>query len=95
MKTLLAEARAAANVVILDTTGLLDEGDAVELLTRVDAVVVVARAGPRKGAAPSSMGEMLYRLRAPSPGVVVNGQTESTPGLVEPIREPEPVVELR
>ena len=95
MKTLLTEARSAANVVIVDTTGMLDEGDAVDLLPRVDAVVVVARAGQLKGAAATSIGEMLSRLHAPNPGLVVNGQTEPTPGPAEPVRELEPVVELR
>lgn len=70
---LLEEARALADVVLLDTAPLLVVSDASELLPAVDAVVLVARAGrtTRDGARRSF--EMLDRAGIPVLGVVLIG----------------------
>lgn len=70
---ILAEARALADVVLLDTAPLLVVSDASELLPEVDAVIMVARAGrtTRDGARRSF--ELLDRAGIPVLGVVLIG----------------------
>jgi capsular exopolysaccharide synthesis family protein len=70
---ILAEARALADVVLLDTAPLLVVSDASELLPEVDAVIMVARAGrtTRDGARRSF--ELLDRAGIPVLGVVLVG----------------------
>ncbi|HWG73752.1 MAG TPA: polysaccharide biosynthesis tyrosine autokinase [Acidimicrobiales bacterium] len=70
---LLDQARALADVVLLDTAPLLMVSDASELLPAVDAVVMVARVGQttRDGARRSA--EMLERAGIPLLGVALVG----------------------
>lgn len=70
---LVASARGSADVVIVDTPGLLVASDAVELVSTADAVVVVCRAGVTSTSAARRAAEMLGRFRATALGVVLVG----------------------
>lgn len=70
---LLEEARAMADVVIIDTAPLLAASVTRELVTMADVVVVAARAGRTTGPAADRTAELLGRLGAPTLGVVLVG----------------------
>jgi hypothetical protein len=73
---LLVQARSLADVVIMDTAPLLVVSDAAELLTEVDAVVLVARAHRTTRDSARRTFELLERAEIPVLGVVLVG-TES------------------
>jgi Mrp family chromosome partitioning ATPase len=77
MRRALDEARALADVVILDTAPLLAEGDVANLLPAVDGVLVVARAGKTTHQMAGRAHEFLDRLAAPVLGVVLTRAEES------------------
>lgn len=68
----LDEAREAADVVLLDTPSILDDGDAAYLMDEVDAVLVVARAGRTTMEEAKRTAEILEHLEAPVAGVALN-----------------------
>lgn len=70
-RDLLARARSAADVVIVDTPPLLAASDAGQLIPAADAVVVVCRAGRTSVHAATRCAEQLARLGAPTLGVVL------------------------
>ncbi len=70
---LLEEARAMADVVLLDTAPLLVVSDASELLPAVDAVVAVARAGKTTRDSARRSFELLDRAGIPVLGVALIG----------------------
>jgi capsular exopolysaccharide synthesis family protein len=70
---LLEEARSMADVVLLDTAPLLVVSDASELLSAVDAVIMVARAGQTSRDAAHRSAELLDRAGIPVLGVVLVG----------------------
>lgn len=70
---LLEEARAIADVVLLDTAPLLVVSDSSELLPAVDAVVMVARAGQTSRDSARRSYELLDRAGIPVLGVVLIG----------------------
>lgn len=70
---LLEEARAIADVVLVDTAPLLVVSDAAELLPSVDAVVMVARVGQTSRDAARRSYELLDRAGIPVLGVVLIG----------------------
>jgi capsular exopolysaccharide synthesis family protein len=72
MSRALAEARTRADVVLLDSPPLLSASDATLLLSEVDGVLVVGRAGKTTADQAEKAGEMLKRLRAPVIGVALN-----------------------
>jgi capsular exopolysaccharide synthesis family protein len=73
MRQILEEAREAADVVLVDTTPLLANGDAAYLLQEVDCVLVVARTGSTTVEEAKRIAEVLGRLDAPVAGVALNG----------------------
>jgi capsular exopolysaccharide synthesis family protein len=78
MVDLLTEARQAADIVLIDTSPILATSDATYLLSIVDAVVVVARAGKTTKAVAARTSEILRRFKAPAVGVVLNASSEIT-----------------
>jgi Mrp family chromosome partitioning ATPase/capsular polysaccharide biosynthesis protein len=76
---LLDEARALADVVILDTAPLLASSIARELATMVDSVVVLCRVGRTTVADSERCGDLLAQIGAPTLGVVLVGVTAPTP----------------
>ncbi len=81
MRRMLAEARSRADVVLIDTAPILTTSDAVGLLTEVDAVLLVARAGRTSGDVAERTAGVLKRLGAPLVGVALNAANEiATPG---------------
>lgn len=70
---LLEEARAIADVVLVDTAPLLVVSDASELLPAVDAVVLVARVGQTSRDSARRSYELLDRAAIPVLGVVLVG----------------------
>lgn len=72
MKRALAEARQLADVVILDSAPILSVSDAALLFGDVDSVLLVARAGRTRAAHAERSIELLARLGARVPGVVLN-----------------------
>ena len=78
MVDLLDEAREAADIVLIDSSPILATSDATYLLSIVDAVVLVARAGKTTKAVAARTSEILRRFRAPAAGVVLNASSEIT-----------------
>ena len=72
MESLLNQARAAYELVVVDTPPLGLVADAVPLLTQVDGVIVVGRIGVSRLGAAAKLHEQLTGLRAPVLGVVAN-----------------------
>jgi capsular exopolysaccharide synthesis family protein len=76
MRQVIAEAREAADVVIIDTAPILAASDASHLFPLVDAVVVVGRAGRTTAQSARRSSELLLRLGAPVVGAALNGSTD-------------------
>lgn len=76
MRQALGEARKRGDVVLIDTPPILVASDASHLLSEVDAVLVVARAGRTKSDLAERTTEMLVRLGARVSGVVLNRAAE-------------------
>jgi len=72
MRRVLSEARRAADVVLLDTPGILTEGDAAYLVPGIDDVLVVARAGRTTADGAERTTGVLGRLGARVVGVALN-----------------------
>ena len=70
---LLEEARALADVVIIDTAPLLGASVTRELVTMADVVILASRAGRTTSPAAERTAELLERLGAPTLGVVLVG----------------------
>src|SRR5207253_6617276 len=77
MRRALDEAKEEADVVLLDAPPILASADATELLTEVDRVLVVSRAGKTTGELAERTSELLDRLGASVAGVVLNGAKEA------------------
>ena len=71
MRTIIREARSLADIVILDSPPILVDSDATALLSEVDAVVLVARAGKTSREIAERSCELLMRLGAPIVGVAL------------------------
>jgi capsular exopolysaccharide synthesis family protein len=78
MRQVIAEARVAADVVLIDTAPILAASDATHLFPLVDAVVVVGRAGRTTALAAHRTSELLLRLGAPVVGAALNGASETS-----------------
>ena len=74
-RRLLDEARALADVVIIDTAPLLASSINRELATMVDSVVAICRVGRTTVAEAERCGDLLAQLGAPAIGVVLVGVT--------------------
>jgi capsular exopolysaccharide synthesis family protein len=77
MESLLQEARASYDLVIVDTPPITLIADAVPLVTKVDGVIVVSRIGKSSREAAQALRKQLTRLRAPALGLVANGVRRS------------------
>ncbi len=76
MRDAIAEAEERASAVVIDTPPILTASDAAPLLSEVDAVLVVARAGRTTVEAAERTSELLKLLGAPVVGVVLNAARE-------------------
>ena len=72
---LIDEARALADVVLIDTAPLLASSINRELATMVDGVVALCRVGRTTVAQAERCGDLLAQIRAPAIGVVMTGVT--------------------
>jgi capsular exopolysaccharide synthesis family protein len=77
MRAAIREARKLADVVVVDTAPLLAEADAAQLVSYVDAVLVVVREGKTTTELAERAGAALRRLNAPIVGVVLNQAAEA------------------
>ncbi|MDQ6806009.1 MAG: polysaccharide biosynthesis tyrosine autokinase [Actinomycetota bacterium] len=73
MQSMLESARAAYDLVVIDTPPLNLIADAIPLLTQVDGVIVVGRIGKTRRDAAEQLRKKLTALRAPVLGIVANG----------------------
>jgi succinoglycan biosynthesis transport protein ExoP len=78
MKSMLREACAAADIVLIDTAPILSTSDSASLLGWVDVVLVVARAGRTTAEVAEASAEMLEALGAPVIGTVLNASVDIT-----------------
>jgi capsular exopolysaccharide synthesis family protein len=72
MGELVNEARALADVVIIDAAPMLTANDAIDLMPYVDSVLVVARSGRTTREQAHRSIELLHRMRVPVAGVLLN-----------------------
>jgi len=72
---LIDEARALADVVLIDTAPLLASSINRELATMVDGVVALCRVGRTTTSQAERCGDLLAQIRAPAIGVVMTGVT--------------------
>ncbi len=79
-RELVNEARALADIVVIDTAPILVAHEATELIPAADTVVVVCRSGQTSKEDAGRTREMLTRLRASVAGVVLVGAPESDTG---------------
>ena len=88
MPRALREARARADVILVDTAPILAASDAAHLIPGADEVLVVARAGVVTTSLAHRTREVLERLQSPQIGVVLNGAQETAlpPGYREYFR---------
>jgi capsular exopolysaccharide synthesis family protein len=84
LPSILDAARGLADIVLVDTTPLLQLTDAVALVAAADAVVLVARARRTTFDAAARANEVLRRVRAHVTGVVLVGARETSGFLAEP-----------
>ena len=77
--SVIAAAREAADVVLVDGLSLLDTRDSLVLLSEIDALVVVAEWGRTSTTMAKQMSELLRRFSAPVMGVVF---TNMPPALI-------------
>lgn len=73
MSTLLAQARSTYDFVVIDAPELTAVSDALLLLSKVDGVVIVGRAGYSRRDAAKRAKQVLDTSRAPVVGVIANG----------------------
>ena len=78
MRRALSEARAKADVTIIDTAPILTTSDAANLVPHVDSVVLVGRAGRTTQEVARQTTEVLGRLGGRIRGVVLNAAAESS-----------------
>jgi Mrp family chromosome partitioning ATPase len=72
MRRALAEARQQADIVLVDTSPLLTSSEVTPLLSEVDSVLIVARAGKTSTEVADRTGDLLKRLGVPVAGVALN-----------------------
>lgn len=72
MQQVIAAARAASDVVLIDSAPVLVTSDWAQLVPGVDAVLVVARAGKTTASAARRTTEILSSIKSPVIGVVLN-----------------------
>ena len=78
MRDLIEDAADHADVVLIDTAPILSTTDSATLMSWVDAVLVVGRAGRTTSPVAEGTSEILGRLQAPVVGVVLNAAAEIT-----------------
>lgn len=77
-RTLVAEARREADLIVIDTPPVLVASDAVQLVPAVDAVVLACRLGTTRAAEAVRARQLLARLDAPMLGMVLLGVQPSS-----------------
>jgi succinoglycan biosynthesis transport protein ExoP len=80
MQTLLDQAKAMYDLIIIDTPPLTAVSDAFPLLSKVDGVIIVGRVGRNRRDIAERLHETLTGAGAPLLGVVANGVKASGPG---------------
>jgi capsular exopolysaccharide synthesis family protein len=78
MRSIIQDARANSDLVLIDSAPILTTSDPADLVQEVDAVLLVARAGRTTPEVGERTGILLKRLGAPVVGVVLNASTEIT-----------------
>jgi tyrosine-protein kinase len=73
METLLAQAKASYDLIVIDTPPLTAVSDAFPLLRKVDGVVIVGRVGRNRRDVAERLHETLAGVGAPLLGVIANG----------------------
>jgi capsular exopolysaccharide synthesis family protein len=73
VRDLFEQLRAAADVIVIDTSPVLAASDWTQLIPRVDAVLVVARSGKTDAGSARRTAELLGLLKAPVVGATLNG----------------------
>ena len=73
---MLVAARQQSDVVLIDTAPILTTSDAIPLVDKVDAVVIVARSGRTTIETAKRTADLLRRLNAPVTGVILNAVAE-------------------
>jgi len=76
MRQAIREARDMADIVLLDSPPILTASDAAPLMTEVEAVVVVARAGRTTYEVAERTGQLLKQLEISVRGVALNAVRE-------------------
>ena len=74
LRALLSAARGLADMVVVDTSPLLNGSEVIELLPEVDAVILVCRPGRTSGERARLAAQLLHRFGAPTLGTVLFGQ---------------------
>lgn len=78
MESLLGDAASAADIVLIAAAPILEKSDWTHLITKIDAVLVVARVGTTTWGSAERSAELLRMLQAPVAGVVLNGVPASS-----------------
>ncbi len=78
MDLLLKDARSAADVVLVEAAAVLANSDWAQLIPKVDAVLVVARAGSTTWGSAERSADLLEMLQAPVVGVALVGTSVSS-----------------
>jgi Mrp family chromosome partitioning ATPase len=79
MDQLVQQARALADVVIIDCAPLLHANDAIDLMPFVDAVLIVCKSGRTTREQAERIAELLSRMRVPVVGVLLVGSRITAP----------------
>jgi capsular exopolysaccharide synthesis family protein len=78
MRSIIRDARADSDLVLIDSAPILTTSDPADLVQEVDAVLLIARVGRTTPEVGERTGVLLKRLGAPVVGVVLNASTEIT-----------------
>jgi Mrp family chromosome partitioning ATPase len=92
MRRVLEEAKMGADIVLLDTPPILAASDGAQLLSQVDAVLLVVRAEKTVGSTAERTADLLRGLKVPVVGTVLNEAPDLTVprGYYDYYREPNP-----
>jgi Mrp family chromosome partitioning ATPase len=80
MSAVLEQAQSTYDLVVIDTAPLAVVSDAFSLLTKVDGVIIVGRAGHSRRDAAELLHQTLSSSHARVLGIVANGVKTSNPG---------------
>jgi capsular exopolysaccharide synthesis family protein len=97
MRRVLEEAKTGADIVLLDTPPILAASDGAQLLSQVDAVLLVVRGEKTVGTTAERTADLLRGLKVPVVGTVLNEAPDLTVprGYYDYYREPNPAPPTR